>query len=340
MGQGARMTGMTVLRSLARVAVFLAITVVTVAAGWALLVEFPESTRELVGILALLALVPVFVKLASNIAGSIAPTYNVAEVSVAGPISRSEGGSPLASGPIGAAADRLVEQIERADADSSAEALLVHLNTPGGEIVPSEDIKLAAERFEGPTIAYATDTCASGGYWIASGCDEIWARNGSIVGSIGVIGSRVNAADLADRLGIEYEQLTAGEFKDAGVPLKELEEDEREYLQGIVDDYYNQFVENVAARRELEPAEVRDTEARVYLGEEAAEIGLVDELGTREDITGRLEEQLGKPVTVKRFEPHYGITGRLGRGSRRVAYAFGAGIASTLAGEEGGFKLR
>ena len=340
MGQGARVTGMTFLRSLARVAVFLTITVVTVAAGWALLVEFPESTRELVGILALLALVPVLFRIAGNIAGSIAPSYNVAEVSVAGPISRSEGTSPLASGPIGAAADRLVEQIERANADSSVEALLVHLNTPGGEIVPSEDIKLAAERFEGPTVAYATDTCASGGYEIASGCDEIWARNGSIVGSIGVIGSRVNAADLADRLGIEYEQLTAGEFKDAGVPLKELEEEEREYLQGIVDQYYDQFVENVAARRELEPGEVRDTEARVYLGEEAAEIGLVDELGTRKDVKERLEEQLGKPVTVERFEPRYGITGRLGRGSRRLAYAFGAGIASTLAGEEGGFKLR
>ncbi|PSQ63548.1 MAG: signal peptide peptidase SppA [Halobacteriales archaeon SW_8_66_22] len=310
---------MTFLRSLARVAVFLTITVVTVAAGWALLVEFPESTRELVGILALLALVPVLFKIAGNITGSIAPSYNVAEVSVAGPISRSEGTSPLASGPIGATADRLVEQIERADADSSVEALLVHLNTPGGEIVPSEDIKLAAERFEGPTVAYATDTCASGGYEIASGCDEIWARNGSIVGSIGVIGSRVNAADLADRLGIEYEQLTAGEFKDAGVPLKELEEGEREYLQGIVDQYYDQFVENVAARRELEPGEVRDTEARVYLGEEAAEIGLVDELGTRKDVKERLEEQLGKPVTVERFEPRYGITGRLGRAPARRA---------------------
>jgi len=340
MPQGTQATGMTFPRSLARVVLFLAIAVATIAAGWALLVEYPGSTREFLGIVALLALVPVCLRVASNIANSVAPSYNVAEVSVAGPISRSESGGPIGSAPIGAAADRLVDQIERADADSSVQALLVHLNTPGGEIVPSEDIKLAAERFEGPTIAYATDTCASGGYEIASGCDEIWARNGSIVGSIGVIGSRVNAADLADRLGIEYEQLTAGEFKDAGVPLKELEEEKREYLQGIVDDYYDQFVENVAARRELEPADVRDTEARVYLGEEAAEIGLVDELGTRDDVTDKLEEQLGKPVTVQRFQPQYGITDRLGRGSRRLAYALGAGIASTFAGEDNRFKLR
>jgi len=331
---------MALLKSLARLAVFLAVVGVTVAAGWALLVEFPASTRELLGIVVLLALVPVLFRAASSIANSVAPGYNVAEVSVTGPISRSEGGGPVGSGPIGAAADRLVEQIERADDDSSVQALLVHLNTPGGAIVPSEDIKLAAERFEGPTVAYATDTCASGGYEIASGCDEIWARSGSIVGSIGVIGSRVNAADLTDRLGIEYEQLTAGEYKDAGTPLKELEADEREYLQGIVDDYYDQFVENVAARRELAPDDIKDTEARVYLGEEAAEIGLVDELGTREDVTERLEEQLGTSVSVQRFEPQYGLADRLGRGSRRVAYAFGAGIAGRLAGEGGSFELR
>jgi len=331
---------MALLKSVTRLVVFLLIAAVTVAAGWTLLVVFPESIHELLGVVVLLLLVPVVFRVASSVADSVAPSYNVAEVSVTGPITRSEGGSPLGSGPIGAAADRLVEQIERADADSGAEALLVHLNTPGGEIVPSEDIKLAAERFDGPTIAYATDTCASGGYEIASGCDEIWARHGSIVGSIGVIGSRVNASELADRLGLEYEQLTAGEFKDAGTPLKEFEDDEREYLQGIVDDYYDQFVENVAARRELEPADIEETEARVYLGEEAADIGLVDELGTREDVETHLEEKLGKPVSVRRFEPQLGLTGRLGRGSRRLAYAFGAGIAGTLTSEDRSFKLR
>jgi len=111
---------------------------------------------------------------------------------------------------VGAEADEIVDQIERADEDSGVRALLLKLNTPGGEIVPSEDIRIAAERFDGPTIAYATDVCASGGYDIAAGCDELWAREGSIVGSIGVIGSRVNAADLADRLGLSYERLAAG----------------------------------------------------------------------------------------------------------------------------------
>jgi protease-4 len=330
---------MVQIRSVLRLVVFLAIAAAGIALGGVLLVTGPNSLQELLGVVVLLLLVPVILRFAGTVASTIAASYNVAEVAVSGPITRSTGSSPLDTGPVGASADRLVEQIERANDDSNAEALLVRLNTPGGEIVPSEDIKLAAERFDGPTVAYATDTCASGGYEIASGCDEIWAREGSIVGSIGVIGSRVTVAELADRLGIEYQQLTAGEYKDAGTPLKELDEDERAYLQGIVDDYYDQFVENVASRRDLDTAEIRDTEARVYLGTEAAELGLVDDLGTRKDVEQRLEDTLGKPVQVKEFQPRFGLTDRLNRGAQHLAYSFGSGIASTLTSEDG-FQFR
>ncbi len=325
---------MRVLNTAKRLVVFLLVLAVGVGAGWYLFLSYPESTRELVAIVLLLLFLPAVVKVSGSIARSVAPPYNVAEVGVVGPITRSSDSSPLSRAPVGASANAIVEQIERANADAGVEALLVRLNTPGGEIVPSEDIKLAIEKFDGPTIAYTTDTCASGGYEIASGCDEIWARNGSLVGSIGVIGSRVTAAELADRLGLEYEQLTAGEYKDAGVPLRDLEEHERAYLQGIIDDYYDQFVENIADRRALEPTEIRDTEARVYLGEEAAEIGLVDELGTREDVISHLESRLEKPISVEEFDPHLGLRKRIGAGTQRIAYAFGAGIASAIRGDE------
>ena len=322
-----------------RALVFSLVAAVGVVAGWLLFFELPESLVELFGIVFVVLLLPVVLRAASAVAASVAPEYNVAEVAVKGQIRRNKSGS-IGSPPIGAGADDIVEQIDRADADSNAEALLVRLNTPGGEIVPSEDIKLAAERFDGPTIAYTTDTCASGGYEIASGCDEIWAREGSIVGSIGVIGSRVTAGELADRLGLEYDQLTAGKYKDAGVPLKDLEEHEREYLQGIIDDYYDQFVSNVAKRRELGREEIEATEARVYLGTEAAENGLVDELGTREDVEQRVEEQIGQDVTVREFEPEQGIAQRLSLGAQRLAYAFGSGIAGTVTGENSRFKFR
>ena len=326
------------LDTLARLVIVLAVAAVTAVAGWFVLLRYPASLADLLGVVLVGALVVASVKVAGSIAGSLLPAYNVAEVAVEGPITRDGGGGALSRAPVGASADDIVEQIERADEDRGAEALLVKLNTPGGEIVPSQDIRLAAERFDGPTVAYATDVCASGGYEIAAGCDELWAREGSIVGSIGVIGSRVNVADLADRLGVEYEQFTAGEYKDAGTPLKELDDDEREYLQGIVDDYYDQFVADVAEGRDIDSETVRDTEARIYLGEQALDVGLVDEIGTREAVTDRIEDRIGAEATVEEFTPQRGLAGRLQRGAARTAFALGAGVASAFSDGDLSFR--
>lgn len=331
---------MGLIRSLIRIAAFAVLVAAGVVAGYVLFLELPSNGLELAGVVLLLLLLPLFVRIGSNVAGSLFPAYNVGEVAVSGPITRRSGDSPLGAAPVTAAADDIVEQIDRANEDGNVEALLLKMNTPGGEIVPSEDIKLAAERFEGPTIAYATDTCASGGYEIASGCDEIWAREASIVGSIGVRGSRVNAAELADRLGIEYEEFAAGEYKEAGAPLKELAEDEREYLQGLIDDYYEWFVTNVAERREMDRAEVEATEARVYLGKEAVEEGLVDELGTRRDLEDDLERRLGEDVTIRQFEPQHGLGDRLQFSAQRLAFSVGAGITTALVGDDHEFELR
>ena len=323
-----------------RLAIVLVVAVLAVGLALLAFVWFPRDLADLLGVLLVVATALAAVRLAGNIAGSVRPGYNVAEVAVEGPITRDGGGGSPVSAPTGTGADDIVEQIERADEDDGAAALLVKLNTPGGQIVPSEDIRLAAREFDGPTVAYATDVCASGGYDIAAGCDELWAREGSIVGSIGVIGSRVNAKELADELGLSYEQFTAGEYKDAGTPLKEIEEHEREYLQGIVDDYYDQFVETVAEGREMDPEALRETEARIFLGSEAHERGLVDELGTREDVEDRLEDELGEPVTVTEFEPDRGLMQKLRGGAQAVAFALGAGVASAFEGDVDGLSFR
>jgi len=316
-------------------------TFITLVAGWLLFIDYATDLADLLGILLVFVFGGLAARLLAGIAGSQFPAYNVAEVAVEGPITRDGGGnSPIPTGPVGATADEIADQIDLADEDPAVDALLVKLNTPGGEVVPSDDIRNAAEAFDGPTIAYATDVCASGGYWIASGCDEIWAREPSVVGSIGVIGSRPNVADLADRLGVSYEQFTAGEYKDAGTPLKEVEADEREYLQGIIDDLYDRFVDRVAEGRSLSETEIRDTEARIYLGDEAAELGLVDEIGTRESVTDRLEDELGEEATVRQFEPQRGPLARVGMGARSVAYAFGTGIASQVDADGLGFTFR
>ena len=314
-----------------RLVISLAVGVIAAVAGGVLFVAVPDSTYELLGIVLALLVTLAGVKLGSNLGASVLAEYDVAEVAVEGPITRDSGSSPLSSGPIGTAADDIVEQIDRADEDGNVDALLVKLNTPGGEIVPSDDIRRAVARFDGPTIGYATDVCASGGIWIATGCDELWAREESVVGSIGVRGSQYNATELADRIGISYERFVAGEFKDAGSPLKELEPEEREYIQGRIDDYYDRFVANVAEGMDLDEETIRDTEARVYLGSDARELGIVDDLGTGREVENRVAERLGvEEVTVRQFAPDRRLTERLRGGAATVAYAFGAGVAGAV----------
>jgi protease-4 len=325
---------------LGRLAVVVAGTVVATALGWLLFVALPGTLADLLGVLLAVAVAVLGLRAAGRFADRAFPDYNVAEVAVEGPITR-DGGSPNPLGRVqGTPADEVVEQIESADDDDAVDALVVELNTPGGEIVPSDDIRAAAKSFDGPTVAYATDTCASGGYWIASGCDELWARENSLVGSIGVIGSRPNAADLADRLGVSYERYAAGKYKDAGNPLKEPTADDRAYLQGLIDDFYDDFVERVAEGRGMDPDVVRETEARVYLGREAHDRGLVDAVGDREAVLDRVEERLGVEASVRAFEPRRGLAARVRGGASAVAYAAGAGVASAVAPEDGEVDLR
>ncbi len=318
-----------------RLAVSLLGAALAAAGGYGLFVALPTTGTELVGILLVIAVGIIGLRIAGRLADRLFATYNVAQVAVEGPIKRDGGGGRVPSGPNATPTDDIVEQIEAAADDGNVEGLLVKPNTPGGEVVPSDDIRRAIAAFEGPAIAYTTDVCGSGGYWIASGCDELLAREASLVGSIGVIGSRVNASDLAERAGLSYERFAAGQYKDAGIPLKEMEDDERAYLQGLIDDFYGQFVERVAEGRELSEEEIRATEARVYVGEEALELGLVDSLGTREDAEERLADLLDIEPEIRAFEPEQGMMARLSIGSAAVAYAFGAGIASVVDTDDG-----
>ena len=328
------------LDTVGRLGIALVVAAVVAAAAWTLFVELPASGAELLGVLLVLAAVVGALRGGGSIGRSVFPTYNAAEVAVEGPITRDGGGGGPIPSPGSPGADDVVELIERADDDDDAEALVLKLNTPGGAVVPSDDIRLAAKAFDGPTVAYTTDVCASGGYWIASGCDELWAREGSVVGSIGVRGSRITAAESLEKVGLEYEQLSAGEYKEAGVPFSDLEADEREYLQGIVDDYYDQFVETVAEGRNTDAESLRETEAKVFLGQTAAEMGLVDHLGTREDVEARLEELLGTEAELEELEPARSVADRLRGGAERIAYAFGAGIAARFSDPGSEFRFR
>ena len=322
--------------SLGRLGIVLAGAVVATVVGVGLFALVPLFTAlGVLEVLLVVLVVAVGVGVAGRFAGNAFPAYDVAEVEVGDVITRDGSGGQLPVGGRGVSADDVVEQIERADADDSAEALIVKLNTPGGEVVPSEDIRRAAAEFDGPTVAYAEDVAASGGYWIASGCDEFHAREASVVGSIGVNGAQFGLTDLAEKAGIDYRRFVAGEYKDTPSSFRELSDDEVAYFQGFLDDYYDLFVETVVEGRELDSEFVRDTEARIYLGRDAAENGLVDTVGPREEMEDRLADRLGvEEITVEAFEPDRGLSEKVSVGAQSVARAFGAGVASVFADDD------
>jgi len=329
-------------RTAVRALVVLAAVAGSAVAGYLLFVVVPGgSLAALLGVVLTAGVAVAGARVGGRVADTVAPGYDVAEVAVDDVITRDGSPGPLPGAGPGVAADDVVEQIERADADDAAEALVVRLNTPGGEVVPSEDIRQAAADFEGPTVAYAVDQATSGGYWIASGCDEFHARRGSVVGSIGVNGAQLGRVRLAEKLGLDYRRFVAGEYKDSPSPWRPVRDDEIQYFQGLLDEFYDQFVETVVEGRDLAEEEVRDTEARVYLGDEAAEMGLVDHVGPREDLEDRLAERLERDaVTVREFEPERGLGERLSVGARSVALSFGAGVARVLVGDDDGPDVR
>jgi len=255
------------------------------------------------------------------------PRNEIARVQIRGQITRDTG--LLADGETDA--ESVCEAIDVADSGHQ-QALLVDINSPGGEPTASEDIHDAIEAFDGPTVAVAHDSCASGAYMIASACDHIITRESTRVGSIGVIGSQPNVSELADRLGVDYERFAAGEYKDAGMPLSETDDDERDYLQGLVNGFYDRFVDVVAAGRPLSPEAIRDTEARMYLGTEAQSLGLVDSFGGIEDGVSYLAQQLQTSpddVTVGEWEEK-GLLSGAGASVQQSAYALGCGIGHGL----------
>jgi len=171
--------------------------------------------------------------------------------------------------------------LKQADEDSSIKAVVLRVDSPGGTVAASEEIAAYAKEFDKPLVVSIGDVGASGAYMLASQADEIWAMPGSAVGSIGVIAEIPNVSGLLDKVGVEFQVVTAGKYKDAGSPYREMTAEERALIQGEVDDAYEQFVGIVAQGRALPESEVESLATGwAWNGERAKELGLIDQIGT------------------------------------------------------------
>ncbi|MDP8221988.1 MAG: signal peptide peptidase SppA [Candidatus Lernaella stagnicola] len=203
---------------------------------------------------------------------------------------------------------RITEQIRDYAEDSGIAGLLVRIDSPGGVVAPTQEIYSELRRTSAetgiPIVASLGSTAASGGYYVAAGCDYVVANPGTLTGSIGVIMEFITVEGAFEKLGLKSEVIKSGPFKDSGNYARSLTPAEREMLQSTIDSVHEQFVEAVAAGRGLEPERVREiADGRIYSGAQAIEIGLVDQLGTFYDAVDVLKEKLDITGKVKLIFP-------------------------------------
>jgi protease IV len=201
-----------------------------------------------------------------------------------------------------------IERIHRYADLSSVRAIVMRIDSPGGAIAPTqeiyEEIRKTRRASGKPFIASIGNVGASGGFYIAAACDRIVANPGSITGSIGVILQWFDVKDLLAWAKLKPETIKSGELKDIGSPYREMTDQERVYFQRIVMQLRGQFVHAVAQGRQgkLTEAEVNQmADGRVFTGEEALGLKLIDELGNLDDAVlaaGRMGGIHGKPGTI------------------------------------------
>ncbi|MFQ6611965.1 MAG: signal peptide peptidase SppA [Fidelibacterota bacterium] len=208
------------------------------------------------------------------------------------------------NGPI-YSAENLVRDLDRLQERDDVKAIVLRIESPGGLVAPTQEIyeKVKVLKNIKPVVVSLGAVAASGGYYIAVAGDSIVANRGSILGSIGVIMNYPIAEKLLDKIGISVETVKSGALKDTGSPTRKVTSADKEYLQTVVSDLYEQFVRAVADGRSLPVEAVRSlADGRVFTGEQSLTKGLVDRLGTMEDavqLAGSLAQISGKPKILR-----------------------------------------
>lgn len=218
---------------------------------------------------------------------------NVAIIDIKGPIYSSK---------------ETIEKIHKYKESRMVKALVIRLETPGGGVAACQEIyeELNKLKEKKKVVASMAGVAASGGYYIACACDKIIANPGTVTGSIGVAMHISNLEELFKKVGLKFEVIKSGAHKDIGSPSRPMTPTEKALLQRVINDVHNQFIEVIAKERNLDKKKVRSlADGRIFTGEEAKRLGLVDELGNLDDavkLAGELAKIKGEPKVIREKE--------------------------------------
>jgi protease-4 len=195
----------------------------------------------------------------------------------------------------------IIEEIHQYLEDEAVKAIILRIDSPGGGVGPSQEIYREVMKIKSKkkVVTSMGSVAASGGYYVACASDLIVANPGTITGSIGVIMEFTNIEELFKKIGIKGVVVKSGELKDMGSPFREMTPEERRVIQGVIDNVHEQFIQAVADGRKLDRSKVAQiADGRILTGEQAKQLGLVDQIGNLEDAidtTAKLVGIVGKP---------------------------------------------
>lgn len=251
----------------------------------------------------------------------------VAVIQVNGEIALGGDGGPLATER--ATPQKIKEALRKAERDDSIKAIVIEIDSPGGSVVASEEIADAIKEANKPTVAWLGEVAASGGYYVASASDVIIADRSSIVGSIGVISIFPEYSGLLQKIGVNMTVIKAGKYKDFSTGFRPMTDKEKQMMEDVVYEVYDQFIGEVAENRNLSKDYVRKiAEGRIYLGPRAKELGLVDEIGNRDyaiQVAARRGGIKGKPSVVYYRRTSF-FDEFVGTAFMKLGYGFAKGI--------------
>jgi protease-4 len=196
----------------------------------------------------------------------------------------------------------VVEQLKKYRKDDKIKAIILRIDSPGGGTAASQEIyrEVLKTSSQKKVVASMGNVAASGGYYVALGAHKIVANPATLTGSIGVIMELPNFKDLLHKIGISREAIKSGRFKDIGSPTRDLKPEERSLLEGVIKNVHRQFVEVVAKGRKLNRERVEEiADGRIFTGEQAKSLGLVDELGSFEDAVETAKKMAGLTGEIK-----------------------------------------
>ncbi|MGI8316266.1 signal peptide peptidase SppA [Halobacillus mangrovi] len=206
--------------------------------------------------------------------------------------------------------EHVMKQLDKIIEDSSIKGVLLYVNSPGGGVYESAEIhdKLMEIKDAGKPIYVSMGSmAASGGYYVSTPAERIYASNETFTGSLGVIMENINYQELANEYGVKFNTFKSGKYKDIMSPTREMTKEEREIIQNLVDESYEQFVDVIAEGRDMSKDKVYElADGRIYSGKQAVENGLVDKIGFREDALKDLKKEVGGNPQVIEFKNSIG----------------------------------